>query len=94
MSSPVALWPSGYLCYSEDNEREDKDMARVIVSGPHAKVDLTVEPTEGGVIATCVGHTDSDGWPARASACDWTATYDTMDDATEYAADHADRGTR
>ena len=28
----------------------------------------------------------------RNRRCVWTETYDTTDDATEYAADHADRG--
>ena len=61
-------------------------MARLILRGQVADVELTVEPTEGGVVATCLGHSVS---PME---CTWTETYDSMDDATEYAADHADEG--
>lgn len=57
-------------------------MARLVLIGERAQVELTADQVEGGTIATCL----TDG-------CPWTETYDTLDDASEYAADHADRGT-
>jgi len=62
-------------------------MARLMLIGAVAEVEFTTEPTEGGVIATCVKHPRPDGW-----TCTWSETYDDMNDATEYAADHADEG--
>ena len=55
-------------------------MARLILAGQHARLELTSDPEDGGTIATCLS-----------TGCDWTETYDTLDDAAEYAADHADR---
>jgi hypothetical protein len=56
-------------------------MARLILDGDVAQVLLETEPVEGGMVATC-----------RNRRCPWTESYDTTDDAVEYAADHADRG--
>lgn len=57
-------------------------MARIMMQGTSAQVELTTDPVEGGVIATC---TTED--------CPWSETYDDWNDATEYAADHADHGS-
>jgi hypothetical protein len=67
-------------------------MARLILKGGMADVELTIDPTEGGVIATCILHSTSDGRLAPPGPCSWTALYDDLNDATEYAADHADTG--
>lgn len=64
-------------------------MARILVQGSYATVELT-----GGIIATCVGHRPTTPTSLRSGACDWTATYDDMNDATEYSAGHADKGDR
>lgn len=57
-------------------------MARIILDGPRARVELTHDQEEGGIIATCLGV-----------ACSWTERYDDLNDATEYAGtEHADRG--
>jgi hypothetical protein len=67
-------------------------MARLILQGDMADVELTRDPEEGDVVATCVRHSEFDGRLAPAGNCAWTDRYDDMADATEYAADHADRG--
>jgi hypothetical protein len=54
-------------------------MARLMLIGQVA-VELTSDPVDGGMIARCLS-----------AGCDWTEVYDTTDDATEYAQDHADR---
>lgn len=55
-------------------------MARIILEGDAARVELTVDQEEGGIIATCLD-----------SVCTWTEQYDTLGDAAEYAGhDHAD----
>jgi hypothetical protein len=69
-------------------------MARILVQGPWATVELTRDPEEDQVIATCVDHSLSDGRLFPAGNCDWTATCDDMGDATEYSSDHADTGSR
>lgn len=65
-------------------------MAKLILQGPYADVELTPDPEDGQTIATCVVHRVMPLEP-RAD-CSWTERYDTLDDAAEYAADHADRG--
>jgi hypothetical protein len=67
-------------------------MARLVLIGDVAEVELTVDDEDGQVIATCVKHPSDAPWRVT-SACGWTERYDDMRDATEYAADHAD-GTR
>lgn len=57
-----------------------------------ATVELTSDPEDGQTIATCYDHTTADGRLAPPGNCSWTERYDTLDDAAEYAADHADRG--
>lgn len=61
-------------------------MAKLMLIGETAQVELTTDPEDGQTIATCTSHGFHD--------CDWTERYDTLDDASEYAADHADTGRR
>jgi hypothetical protein len=65
-------------------------MAKLMLIGEVAHVQLTFDPEDGQAIATCVLHDarklNKPGW------CTWTERYDTLDDAAEYAAGHADRG--
>lgn len=56
-------------------------MARLILEGARARVELEPDQVDGGMVAKCL-----------TAGCPWTEVYDTTDDATEYAADHADRG--
>lgn len=51
--------------------------------GDTADVELTHDEDE--IVATCTMH-------ALMPDCGWTQRYDDLRDATEYAADHADRG--
>ena len=69
-------------------------MAKLMLIGEVAQVELTADPEDGQPIAVCVGHTPpgSTGW--LGSACGWTERYDDLNDGAECAADHADRGTR
>lgn len=67
-------------------------MAQILIKGDFATVELTTNPLDGGLTAKCIGHKIETLTSLRPGACDWTATYDDMDDATEYAAGHADRG--
>lgn len=62
-------------------------MAKLILRGDVADVELTTDDEDGQVIATCVQHVGFEGAP-----CIWTERYDNMNDATNYAADHADIG--
>ena len=66
-------------------------MARLMLIGTMAQVELTSDPEDGQTIATCVDH---NGIPRYnfAHGCRWEERYDTLDDAAEYAADHADWG--
>jgi len=65
-------------------------MAKLMLIGSVAQVELTSDSLEGQVFATCVIH------PAfrreYGGLCSWAARYDDMNDATGYAADHADTG--
>jgi hypothetical protein len=67
-------------------------MARLVLIGNVAEVELTTDDEGGQVIATCVVHDESDGRLAPPGNCSWSEQYDDMNDATEYAADHADTG--
>ncbi len=67
-------------------------MAKLILKGDVADVELTTDDEEGQVIATCIAHRPETLTSLRPGACGWTERYDGMDDATEYAADHADTG--
>ena len=61
-------------------------MAKLMLIGKTAQVELTSDPEDGQIIATCWDH------PALNGDCEWTERYDTLNDASEYAADHADTG--
>jgi hypothetical protein len=63
-------------------------MAQLILKGSMSTIEFTSDPEDGQTIATCIEHSEADGRLAPPGNCD------TLDDATEYAADHADRGTR
>jgi hypothetical protein len=65
-------------------------MAQLFLGGDMARVELVRE--EDRVRATCDEHSPYDSRLAPPGACSWTEVYDTMDDAVEYAVDHADRG--
>lgn len=67
-------------------------MAKLLLIGNVAAVELTSDPEDGQTIATCIDHTTNDGRLAPPGDCSWTERYDTLNDAAEYAADHADRG--
>lgn len=56
------------------------------MNGAIADIELAKDDEEGQVVARCIGHHAS-SWE-----CTWTEIYDTWDDATEYATDHADNG--
>lgn len=64
-------------------------MAKLLLVGDAATVELTSDPEDGQTIATCVEHAKPGG---GVKPCAWTERYDTLDDASEYAARHADRG--
>lgn len=67
-------------------------MAKLILQGGMADVELTSDPEDGQTIAACVRHSEFDGRLAPPGNCAWTERYDTLDDAAEYAAAHADHG--
>jgi hypothetical protein len=69
-------------------------MAKLMLRGAFSIVVLAVDDEDGQVVAKCDEHSSSDGRLSPPGACSWTERYDTMDDAVEYAADHADRGTQ
>jgi hypothetical protein len=60
-------------------------MAKLMLIGEVAEVELTSDPEDGQIVATCSVHDAS-------PACTWTERYDDMDDAVQYAGRHADRG--
>jgi hypothetical protein len=60
-------------------------MVKLMLQGDTADIELTKDPEDGQTIATCVSH-------PSVETCGWTERYDTLDDASEYAADHADYG--
>lgn len=67
-------------------------MARLMLIGIMANVELTTDDEDGQIIATCVEHSESDGRLAPPGNCTWSERYDDLGDASEYATDHADRG--
>ena len=62
-------------------------MARLILKGVVAEVELTRDAVDDRVYAECIEHPDDE-------ACNWADHYDDMNDATEYATDYADEGKR
>jgi hypothetical protein len=67
-------------------------MAKLILKGRAATVSLDDRDEDGGVIARCVGHRAQHLTSLMPGACGWTETYDNLNDAAEYASDHADTG--
>ena len=65
-------------------------MARLMLIGEVADVELSTDPEDGQVIARCQGHPKT--LTTFGKPCSWTERYDDLGDATEYAADHADTG--
>lgn len=63
-------------------------MAKLMLVGKVAQVELTTDPEDGQTVATCSLHAP---WGHR--GCRWTERYDTLTAAAEYASDHADKGT-
>ncbi len=65
-------------------------MAKLMLEGIVAQVEILTDPwqnDEDSVTAICRGHRAATGW-----TCTWGATYDDLNDAVEYATDHADEG--
>jgi hypothetical protein len=62
-------------------------MAKLMLIGEVAHVELTSDPEIGQTIATCTGHLFTVAGTPR---CTWRVAYATLNDAVEYAADHAD----
>jgi hypothetical protein len=56
-------------------------MAKLVLQGDTATVLLSTDPEEGTIIATC-----------ESESCVWSERYDDLNDASEYASDHADFG--
>lgn len=69
-------------------------MAKLMLIGEVAHVELTTDDEDGQIIATCNAHVLIGVGGQLDPPCDWTERYDDLHDASEYAADHADRGTR
>lgn len=69
-------------------------MAKLVLIGKAACVRLTSdEDEENGIyLATCTqhGHPVEGGRVLWGNPCGWTDRYDNLNDAAEYAADHAD----
>lgn len=68
-------------------------MALLMLKGSSATVYLMSDPEDGQTIAACVEHASLAGLMLL-GICSWTQRYDTLNDAAEYATDHADRGCR
>lgn len=67
-------------------------MAKLMLVGDVAQIELTTDDEDGQIIATCVKHSESDARLAPPGDCGWTERYDDLGDASEYAQDHADTG--
>jgi len=66
-------------------------MAKLMLIGKIAHVQLRHDPEDGQIIATCEEHAPGpNGFPAE--SCMWSERYDDLRDAAEYAQDHADEG--
>jgi hypothetical protein len=61
-------------------------MAKLMLIGTVAEVEITRDPLDGDLTAACVKH----GVIKNQNGCPWTETYDDLGDAVEYASDHAD----
>lgn len=67
-------------------------MAKLMLVGAMAQVEIEQDEEAENWVARCVEHSASDGRLAPAGACSWQEHYDDLNDATEYAAPHADNG--
>lgn len=67
-------------------------MARLVLIGDMTQVELAADPEDGQIVARCFEHSQSDARLTPPGDCSWTERYDDLGDASEYAADHADRG--
>jgi hypothetical protein len=69
-------------------------MAELMLIGRVADVEIIHSPLDGGLTANCAGHRgvirQMLGGGPDIPPCDWRETYDDLNDATEYASDHAD----
>lgn len=64
-------------------------MAKLMLIGNVARIELTPDDEDDQVVhAKCAEHL-TDGWPMP---CPWAKQYDSIAEAAQYAADHADRG--
>lgn len=61
-------------------------MAKMMLIGEAAQVEITRDPLDRDLTAKCVKH----GVIKNQNGCDWSKTYDDLNDAAECAADHAD----
>lgn len=67
-------------------------MAKLMLQGEAATVEISQEYDEFDMLrAECVKH-GGGPFSGPGIACDWSEAYDSLNDATEYAADHADGG--
>jgi len=62
-------------------------MAKLMLIGKVAQVELTCDDEAGEWIATCRKH-------ERVWKCTWTYRFGTVEDAADYASDHADGKAR
>ena len=67
-------------------------MARLMLIGEVADIELTTDDADGQVVARCQGHLKT--LTTFGEPCDWTERYDDLGDAaaSAYAAAHADTG--
>jgi hypothetical protein len=69
-------------------------MAKLMVIGAIADVELTTDDEDDQTIhATCSRHLMHSNLSPTVS-CSWTKRYDNLAEATQYAVDHADRGSQ
>jgi hypothetical protein len=69
-------------------------MAKLMLVGEVAHVELTTDPEDGQVVARCRLHSRYRPDGGGRGRCPWTERYDDLGDAAKYAADHADTGRR
>lgn len=72
-------------------------MAKLILKGKIANVELSRSDTVDLVWATCVKHRGVKrpkitNWEYDEPGCTWIKEYGSLDEAAEHAADHADTG--
>jgi hypothetical protein len=65
-------------------------MAKLMLIGNTAKVEITRDPLDGDLTATCVEHSKSDGRKFPAGNCDWSETYDDLSYSVVISEEHAD----